>query len=201
MWLPAAVVTLLIAGALVACAPGSAQPGSNTQEQFDQRFIDMMVPHHEGAVEMAKIAKSRAQHPEIGQMADAIMSSQASEITQMKNWRRDWYGSDRTPPMDQMPMVVDMPGHGGSTMNMARDVEDLRKAGEPFDRAFIDAMIPHHQSAIDAARAAQSRAEKPEIKQLAQAIISDQQREIDQMKSWRQSWYPGDSQPTARPSH
>jgi uncharacterized protein (DUF305 family) len=103
--------------------------------------------------------------------------------------------------MTQMPMVVPMAGHGGPTMDMAADVDALREAGEPFDRAFIDAMIPHHQSAIDAAREAPASALQPQIKQMAQAIIGDQQREIDQMKGWRQSWYPGDAEPTSRPSH
>jgi uncharacterized protein (DUF305 family) len=74
-------------------------------------------------------------------------------------------------------------------MNMAADVESLRKAPEPFDLAFIDAMIPHHQSAIDAAKAAEKSAQRPEIKQLAAEIVAAQQREIDQMKAWRTSWY------------
>ena len=50
-------------------------------------------------------------------------------------------------------------------------------------------MIPHHQSAIDAAKAAESRAERAEIKELAQAIITDQQREIEQMQQWLAAWY------------
>ena len=74
-------------------------------------------------------------------------------------------------------------------MDMAADIEALRNAPEPFDKAFIEAMIPHHQSAIDAARAAESRAERAEIKELAQAIIADQTREIEQMEQWRQAWY------------
>ena len=61
-----------------------------------------------------------------------------------------------------------------------------------FDKAFIDAMIPHHQSAIDAAEMALDNAEHPEIQELAQAIIDAQQREIDEMTAWREEWYPGD---------
>ena len=167
---------------------------------FDQQFIDMMVPHHEGAVAMAEIARTRGEHPEVKQMAEAILSTQRQEIDQMKAWRRAWFGSDQTPPMSRMPMVPGMSGehgaHGGSgTMDMAADVEKLRPAPEPFDRAFIDAMTPHHQSAIDAARAAQARAQRPEIKQLAQDVIAAQQREIEQMRQWRTSWYGGAQAP------
>jgi uncharacterized protein (DUF305 family) len=55
-------------------------PGRSAEQaaSFDQQFIDMMVPHHQGAVEMARIAQQRAEHP---------------EIAQMKAWRQDWYGA------------------------------------------------------------------------------------------------------------
>ncbi len=181
-------------GILAACGGDQAAP-------FDRVFIDMMVPHHQGAVEMAKLAQQRGEHPEIKQMADAIIRAQNDEIAKMKSWRKEWYGSDQTPPMNKMPMVpgAKTPGaagsmsgmdHGaGGTMDMAKDVDKLRTAPAPFDRAFIDAMIPHHQSAIDAARAAETRAQKPEIKELAKAIGADQQREIEQMRGWRRTWF------------
>jgi len=165
---------------------------------FDRVFIDMMVPHHQGAVEMAKLAQQRGERPEIKQMADAIIRAQNDEISKMKSWRKEWYGSDQTPPMNKMPMVpgATTPGAAGSmdhsaggTMDMAKDVDKLRAAPAPFDRAFIDAMIPHHQSAIDATRAAETRAQKPEIKELAKAISTDQQREIEQMRAWRRAWF------------
>jgi uncharacterized protein (DUF305 family) len=179
-------------GAIVAIGTVYAAVRSQPMS-FDAQFIDMMVPHHQGAVEMAKIAQQRAEHLEIAQMADAIIAAQEGEISQMKAWRLAWFGSDETPPMEQMPMVPGMGGghgaHGGGTMNMAADVEVLRNAPEPFDKAFIEAMIPHHQSAIDAAKAAESRAERAEIKELARAIITDQQREIQQMQQWVQDWY------------
>jgi uncharacterized protein (DUF305 family) len=173
---------------VAACARGGAAP-------FDQQFIDMMVPHHQGAVEMAKVAQQRAQKPEIKAMAADIVAAQDAEIAQMRGWRKAWFGSDQTPSMDKMPMVEGMSsaGHGGhgagTTMDMAADVEALRKAGEPFDRAFIDAMIPHHESAIDAAKAAATRAQKPEVKKLAADIVAAQEREIAQMKEWRRAWY------------
>ena len=89
-----------------------------------------------------------------------------------------------------------MSGHGSgsqaaTTMDMAADVASLRTASDPFDRAFIDAMIPHHESAIAAAKAAGTRAEHQEIKDLATAIMRDQQGEITQMQTWRQAWFPG----------
>lgn len=184
-------VAVLLAATLLSVACSTSSLGQNGAESFDRQFIDMMVPHHEGAIGMAKIAQERAEHAEIREMAGAIIRAQDDEISLMKSWRQAWFGSAETPPLSAMPMVPGMADHGGhgATMDMAADVELLRAAPEPFDRAFIDAMIPHHESAIAAAQAAETRAERPEIKEMAQAIVADQQREIDQMKQWRQAWY------------
>ncbi|MCX6024215.1 MAG: DUF305 domain-containing protein [Chloroflexi bacterium] len=188
------ILRLLLMSTAMTFALACNMAGMNATDSFDRQFIDMMEPHHQGAVEMGKIAQERGEHPEIKQMADGVIRSQEDEIGKMKAWRKSWFGSDQTPPMSQMPMAPGMAGtegHGGpgATMNMAADVENLRTAPPPFDCAFIDAMIPHHQSAIDAAKAAETRAQKPEIKELARAIMANQQREIDQMKQWRQTWY------------
>ena len=199
-------MTFVIALITTACGASSltALGDSAKSAPFDQQFIDMMVPHHEGAVEMARIAEQRSQRPEIRQMASDILRTQASEIEQMKAWRKAWFGSDQTPPMSRMPMVDGMQmstegghaKHGGSgsssqTMDMAADVEKLRTAPDPFDRAFIDAMIPHHQDAIEASKAAASRSQRDEVKTLAREIVDGQQREVDALRQWRQSWFPG----------
>jgi uncharacterized protein (DUF305 family) len=157
----------------------------------------MMVPHHEGALEMANIAEQRAERPEIKGMAADILRTQAAEIQQMKAWRKAWFGSDLTPPLSEMPMVEGMNMRGGAhaghegmaqTMDMAADVDKLRRAPEPFDIAFIDAMIPHHQDAVDASRAALQRGTRPEIKSLAGSIIDAQLREIGTLQQWRIAW-------------
>jgi uncharacterized protein (DUF305 family) len=189
------VLVLLFAHVLGACGTGGAvspQTGSTDHNgEIDELFINMMVPHHEGAVEMALIAQQRSQRPEIKEMADAIITAQVAEISQMREWKQAWYGSSDTPPMSEMPSMQEMQGHGGAghAMDMQADVEALRTAPEPFDLAFIDAMIVHHQSAIDAAAIARS-SNRTEIREMAEAIIADQQQEIDQMLAWRAAWFP-----------
>jgi uncharacterized protein (DUF305 family) len=147
---------------------------------YDRSFIDLMVPHHQAAVEMAKVAQAHATHAELKTLADAIINAQDNEIAQMRGWRKAWYGSDQTP--------AGMGEHQMAGMDV--DLNQLA-AANPFDRAFIDAMIPHHQSAIEMAQEAQTRAQHQEIRDLAGRIIADQQREIDQMRVWRAQWYPG----------
>jgi uncharacterized protein (DUF305 family) len=66
---------------------------------------------------------------------------------------------------------------------------DLGAADAQFDLRFINAMIPHHEGAITMAKDASSKSRHSEIKKLAQDIITSQQKEIDQMKEWRQAWY------------
>jgi uncharacterized protein (DUF305 family) len=82
-------------------------------------------------------------------------------------------------------------GHGSMGMGsggMARQM--VMENGKYSDEAFIDAMIPHHQSAIEMAEVAYKKSENPRMKELAGDIISAQKREIEQMKQWRREWYP-----------
>ena len=60
---------------------------------FDQHFIDMMVPHHEGAIAMAQAELKKGENAQLKSIAQAIVKAQTSEIAQMKEWRKMWYGS------------------------------------------------------------------------------------------------------------
>jgi uncharacterized protein (DUF305 family)/uncharacterized cupredoxin-like copper-binding protein len=177
--------------------------------QFDRMFIDMMIPHHASAVAMAQVALSRAEHPEIRTLAEDIITSQRTEIAQMRSWRDQWYPDAPTMPMmdmDQMMAMMGemigempggmmgtpgaMPGPGGMgmMMDMEQEMARLCATTEGFDLTFIEAMIPHHQSAIMMAQVATTRAEHPELQALAHTMIDDQQREFAQMQMWRTAW-------------
>jgi uncharacterized protein (DUF305 family) len=60
-------------------------------DDFDKAFLGGMIVHHQGAVQMAEAALADAKHEEIKQMAHAIITAQTSEISQMKQWQKDWY--------------------------------------------------------------------------------------------------------------
>ncbi len=167
--------------------PGMGADATTTAGMsFDQMFIAGMIPHHQSAIDMAKVAQQKAEHPEIKQLAGEIITAQQREIDQMRGWYKQWYGTDEIPEMDQEMMGRMMPGMDMHDMGM--EAEDLSDA-KPFDRAFIAAMIPHHESAVMMAQHALKQAKRPEIKQLAREIISAQQKEIGQMKEWRKAWY------------
>jgi uncharacterized protein (DUF305 family) len=61
-----------------------------TGDDFDKTFITEMIAHHQGAIDMANLAKTNAKHDEIKKMADDIISAQTKEIKEMKTWQGDW---------------------------------------------------------------------------------------------------------------
>ena len=150
-------------------------------EYTDLRFIDAMIPHHEGAVEMAEVALKNAEHEEVRQLAEDIVSTQRAEIERLRGIRERESG-----PAEP---AMGMPEGGMNGMMGMTDPRELANA-EPFDRAFIDAMIPHHRSAIEMAEVALRESKNEEIRSLAQDIVDAQRKEIGQMGAWRERWYP-----------
>lgn len=149
-------------------------------EYSDERFIDMMAAHHQMAIDMARVAQQHAQLPEIQLIADDIVSTQQAEIEQLASIKEAEFDSSEVPMM----MNPEEP----SMYAMAMPDELAQQ--EPFDRAFIDSMIPHHASAIEMASTALIHGDNPEIRELARNIIDAQSREIGQMIELRQANYP-----------
>ncbi len=89
LWLITAVLAVPLLA--TACSPGMRMGGTAAQSApFDQQFIDMMVPHHEGAVEMAKVALKHARDPETKRMAQKIIDDQEKEIAEMRDWLKKY---------------------------------------------------------------------------------------------------------------
>ena len=69
---------------------GITQDPRGSVNDIDRHFIEQMIPHHQGAIDMAKLAQKNAFHQEIKDMADDIISAQTNEINMMKNWQSSW---------------------------------------------------------------------------------------------------------------
>ena len=82
-------------------------------------------------------------------------------------------------------------------MDPAMAAESLHAAAEPFDLAFINAMIPHHLSALMMAEMAVQHATHPELATLAQDMITMQEAEIAMMREWRATWYASTATPAS----
>ena len=148
-------------------------------EYSDAAFVNEMIPHHEGAIEMAEVALENAEHEEIRTLSREIIVAQRTEIEELRRIRDD-LGATTT---------MDMSGGEMEGMSMAEDPRELAEA-RPFDKAFIDAMTPHHESATVMAKVALEESENPQIRGIAEDIVAGQEREISQMKQWREEWYP-----------
>ncbi len=168
-----------------------ATNGQNTPQNpdnIDAHFIEQMIPHHEDAITMAKLAQTKAQHPEVKQLADNIIESQGKEINQMKEWYKNWFGKE-VPTGDQIMNQHGMMRGNGMHMGMGDETDMARlEQAEEFDKAFIEEMIPHHQMAVMMASMLKSGTQRPEMKKLADDIITAQTNEINQMRQWYSAW-------------
>lgn len=196
---PAPQAAMLLAGSPTTVAPAGPPAAQGWggmpmgQRSADAHFIVMMIPHHQGAIAMSELALSRARRPEIKALAQRIIASQSREITEMRQWYRQWYGSDvpswgiGTGAGYGMGMRMGM-GMGWGMPGFGTSLDALRAAPD-FDRAFIEQMIPHHRMGVMMASHAQWNTQHPELRQLEAAMVRVQSQEIEQMAQWYQRWY------------
>ncbi|AXH93629.1 DUF305 domain-containing protein [Micromonospora aurantiaca] len=165
---------------------GASSAANGTFNDADVMFAQMMIPHHQQAVEMAGLAPSRAKDPELKDLAAKIKAAQDPEITTMKGWLTAW-GKPTSPPSGHnMPGMSASPGHDMPGMNsdmpgMMSDQEmaDLTAAkGTDFDKKFAQMMIAHHNGAIEMAKTEQANGSNPDAKALAAKIAADQAAEV-----------------------
>jgi uncharacterized protein (DUF305 family) len=155
-------------------------PSSTTGASADDAmFAQMMIPHHEQAVEMSTLAETRASDPRVRELAAEIKGAQQPEIDQMTAWLEEW----GVPVMSGMDAMGAHGGHGMSGMLTEEQLTALEdSSGREFDILFLDGMIEHHEGAIDMAEDV-ADSKDPRVAALAAAIIQTQQAEIDQMKA------------------
>ena len=159
---------------------------------FDQTYIDMMLPHHASVIALAQVALPVLHDPQLRAIATDIISSQSSERQALRQFRSSWYGSPDPAPMDQVmaAMAVTMPD-AYHLMMQDMDLMDSQAIVQRFcgsadlDVAFIDLVIPHHQSAILASQAAVTRATHPQLRAFADTVITAQRAQVDQMAAIR----------------
>jgi uncharacterized protein (DUF305 family) len=130
---------------------------------------------------MAEVSLENAEHPELMQLAENVISTQQAEIEQLRSIKEQDFVTSEV-PMQMSPEEMEMMG-----MEDPAELANQR----PFDEAFINAMIPHHESAIEMAQVALAESDNPAIRDLAGRIVDDQTREIEQMRGWLEEWYSG----------
>lgn len=154
---------------------------------IDRHFIEQMIPHHEGAVAMAKLALEKSKRAEIKTLATAIIEGQTKEIQDMTGWYKDWFRKD-VPKVSTGMMGGGMMFSSGMHMGGQEDMATLVNTAD-FDKAFLEAMIPHHQLALMMVQMLEAGTNRPEMLQLAKNITNSQSKEIQQMQGWYIQWY------------
>lgn len=182
----ASTTTLIAALALTGCTINIGTPGSKDMmggsmmsdnqnasgfSSSDIMFAQMMIPHHQQAVDMSTLAETRTTNPEILALAKQIKDAQAPEIAQMTTWIEDSNSS--------MHMGHDM---GMDGMLSAEEMTALENAqGADFDKLYLQGMIAHHEGALQMTHMI-SDSDNAEAKKLAENIVTSQTAEIAQMK-------------------
>jgi uncharacterized protein (DUF305 family) len=151
---------------------------ASSGKTFDINWMSQMIEHHRGAVTMARDALNNAKDKRVLKAATSIVRNQNAEIKQLETWLERWYSAK--PDAKQMALMraemADMMSHASGGMP-GMSMGDA-------DKNFLEAMIPHHQSAVDMSKLALTKAQKPELKVFAQKVIRDQTAEINQYRAW-----------------
>jgi uncharacterized protein (DUF305 family) len=170
-------------------APASA---AEDDRDVERGFLQAMVPHHESGIEMAQMALEHSQAPVIRRLSQAIVDTQAREIEQMRKMHERLFGEPLEPDGDAH-MALGLSAEEAGMAGMSHGGEMMRKLADakPFDRAYVDDMVPHHQGAVAMAEVLLERTDDAELKRLAQAIIDAQRREIATMNDFRTKEYGG----------
>lgn len=172
-------------------APSAAKksrvnPAPGASNDADVTFAQSMIPHHQQAVEMAKLADGRASDTEIKTLAAAIEKAQGPEITTMRAWLKAWgapaSSAHGMPGMDHGSGGMDHGSGGMSGMMSAKDMTELKAAkGRGFDRKFAQMMIGHHNGAITMAKDEQRNGRNATAQKLAGDVIKNQTAEVAKM--------------------
>lgn len=165
-----------------ACNTGSTATDL-TSAEVD--FLSGMIPHHQQAVEMAEMVPQQTDRVELLSMSEDIIVTQAAEIDEMTEMLEE--AGEEAPESTMDGMGEDDMDMGG--MMSEAEMTDLASVTDTeFDLMFIDMMVQHHQSAIEAAETVLDAGAGQTVTELANEIIDAQQAEMDQMRTWADAW-------------
>jgi uncharacterized protein (DUF305 family) len=176
---PGAAVALDAASSASKAAPEPVAVTPKHGATLDRAFLYGMAPHHQAAIDMARVELKRGHNPTVQKLARSIITSQSTEIREMDTIATHQYGftppRELTGPMGELmgvPLSMDMSMMGSMLASMPGT-----------DHSFLQMMIPHHASAIGMANEEQTHGANPRLKTMAAAIISSQAGEIGQMEA------------------
>lgn len=160
-------------------SPGPAVESSSGSDfnNADVMFMNMMIIHHDQAIEMAELAPNRTDNGEILALSRNISESQRAENSQMAEW------------LEELGYQRPRNGHRMAGMATEEEMEKLRESkGREFDLLFSELMIAHHRGGIRMAQTFIERGHNPELIEMEKNMVKTQQAEIERMLEWRKGW-------------
>jgi uncharacterized protein (DUF305 family) len=167
-------VGLIAAAVMSSCGRGPSTNAGAMHNAADATFAEMMIPHHQQALDMADLVPSRTTNQDLLVLAKHIALDQGAEIQTLRGLLAQW--GEPVPP-----------DHANRGMTMTGMVDDATMSrlpslqGQEFDTLWIRSMILHHQGAVDMAQTEIAHGQNPDALNIANIIISSQQREIAYM--------------------
>lgn len=144
----------------------------------DVAFAKGMLPHHEGAVDMAEIQLKYGKDDTMRKLAEDVIAAQEAEIKQMEDWL------EANPDTEEQPNTNEMRQAYDASMQSMHDDMMQGILSEDADMAFAKGMLPHHEGAVAMAEVQLKYGKNEEMRKLAQEIIDAQKAEIDLMQNW-----------------
>lgn len=191
--LTTAVGAAMVAIVLAACGSESGTSGSGgsppedatsadataAHNEADTEFAQMMIVHHEGAIEMADLVVERAATAQVRELGERIRAAQAPEIERMTTWLESW-GEPLASDADHDGMDHGGMDMGGMDQQQAMTALDNADDAD-VDRLFLELMIEHHRGAVVMAEAQIADGQNADAIALAHDIIAAQEAEIAEM--------------------
>jgi uncharacterized protein (DUF305 family) len=170
-------ILLTVAFALTLAACGTDATAHNAK---DVEFAANMIPHHQQALTMTELARTKNTNDKVRELAETIEGGQHPEVVTMNQWLRRW-GEPQVDNSSHVSMHGD--DHAMNGMLTDSEMSALRSAdGAEFDRLFLQGMIKHHQGAIDMCDQEKSAGSARDAKRLAAVMSTTQKVEIDTMR-------------------
>ncbi len=143
-----------------------------SDENYDLRFLEAMTSHHQGAIDMAKIALLKSTNTKVKEISQKIIDSQTLEIALMSQWKKDWYKDTSEVEITEYSLV-----------------RNLGTYDEKFNLRYLNAMIVHHEGAVEMCKDVLTKSTRNSVLTICNDIIALQSQEISQMETLREELY------------
>lgn len=136
---------------------------------LDLRYINGMIAHHMSAIDLLTQVKANSKRAELLGLVEPVITADTKGIADLYAWKHDWYNNNRK--ITQFQKV------------------NLGKTDDKFDLRFLNAMIAHHEEAINTSKEMLTKSSRSEMLDLANGVITTLSSKLVLLKAWREQWY------------